>query len=518
MVSFLPASIDRRWALKRQKTIAFNLPAPVGGLNFRDALTGMKPNDAVGMENVFPEATYLAVRGGHALTSTGMTSPVRSLMTWNGLTGVDKIFAGAGTTIWDISTATASSTGVTGLANVDFQWTNIKTPGGIYLIYVNGANSMGAFDGTTWTNPVVTGATSSTFANVCAFKERLWFTVVDSLDVYYLGVQSIAGAATVYPLGSVFHRGGYVIGMGTFSNDAGEGPDDYMCFVSSNGEVAVYAGTDPASVNTFALMGRFDVGMPIGRRCTIRWNGDLGILTQDGIVSMKAALQFSRESIQKASITGKIQTLFSQLSGLYRTNFGWMMMTYPKARYLIVNIPQITNDTQTQLVMNTITGSWCQFTDLDGGCWGVANDKLYFGGNAGDVFQADVGFDDLGADIDWMVQTSWQMLGGAFNKFFTLVRPTMLVGVGVEYGISINVDFVHEHPAISLSAIAPTTSSMIWAWTWPGVWGGQNILDNRWQTAGALGTWSSVHMHGLVHGGACQVNSFELCGEKGGPL
>ncbi len=516
MSSFIPASINRQWALKRQKTIAFNLPAPTGGLNARDALTGMKPSDAVGMENVFPEATYLAVRGGHALSSTGMTDPVRSLLTWNGLTGVDKLFAGAGTKIWDVNTGSASSV-VTGLANVDFQWTNIKTPGGLFLVYVNGANPTGNYDGTTWTVPVITGATSSTFSNVCAFKERLWFSVKDSLDVYYLGLQSIAGAATVFPLGSVFHRGGFVIGLGSFSNDAGEGPDDYMCFVSSNGEVAVYAGTDPTSTNTWALVGRFDVGEPIGPRCTIRWNGDLGILTQGGIVSMKAALQFSRESIQKASITGKIQTLFSQLSGSYKTNFGWMMMTYPKARYLVVNVPQIANNTQIQLVMNTITGSWCQFADLDAGCWGVANDKLYFGGNAGDVFQADVGFEDLGADIDWMVQTSWQMLGGAFTKSFTLVRPTMLVGTGVQYGINVNTDFVHVHPPISLTSIAPA-GGMTWAWKWPGTWGGQDVLDNRWQTTGALGTWSCIHMHGVSNGGACQINAFELCGEKGGPL
>ncbi len=104
----------------------------------------------------------------------------------------------------------------------------------------------------------------------------------------------------MFPLGAIFHRGGYVIGIGSFSNDAGEGPDDYLCFITNNGEVAVYQGTDPDSASTFALVGRFSVGMPIGRRCTVRVNGDLGIITQDGIVSMQAALRFSRESIQKA--------------------------------------------------------------------------------------------------------------------------------------------------------------------------------------------------------------------------
>lgn len=513
---FAPASLDPVYAHKRQFSFPGNLPAPVGGLNARDGLTDMDEHDAVVLSNVFPEATYCAVRGGHVLASTGMTDPVRTLLTWNGLTGVDKLFAGAGTKIWDVNSALASAV-VSGLTNVDFQWTNIKTPGGMYLIAVNGADSMRAYDGTTWTTPAITVATSSTFCNVVQFKERLWFTVRDSLDTYYLPVQSIAGAAVLFPLGSVFHKGGYIIAMGSFSNDAGEGPDDYLCFITNNGEVAVYQGTDPSSSTTWALAGRFDVGMPIGRRCAVRLNGDLTIITQDGVVSGQAALRFDRASIQKAAITGKIQTLFSQFSQTYRTNFGWMPCIYSKARYLIVNVPQIANNTQIQIVMNTITGAWCQFMGLNAGCWAVANDNLYFGGNAGAVYQAATGFTDRGADIPWALATSWQMIGGANTKSFTMVRPTMLVDTGVTFGIALNTDFTLAAPTYSIPAlVAP--GGMIWTWTWPGTWGGSPVLDNRWQTASGFGTWSSIYMTGTVHGGSCQINAFELIAEKGGPL
>lgn len=99
----IPASIDPRWALKRQKAKPYSVPAPTGGLNARDALTDMKPSDAVRLTNVFPEANNCVARGGHTSWSTGMTDPVRSLLTWNGLTGVDKLFSAAGTTIWNSS-------------------------------------------------------------------------------------------------------------------------------------------------------------------------------------------------------------------------------------------------------------------------------------------------------------------------------------------------------------------------------------------------------------------------------
>jgi hypothetical protein len=280
--------------------------------------------------------------------------------------------------------------------------------------------------------------------------------------------------------------------------------------------VAVYQGTDPSSANTWTLVGRFDVGMPIGRRCTVRWNGDLGIITQDGVVSMQAALRFDRSAIQKAAITGKIQTLFSQYSQAYKSNFGWAPCVYPKARYLIINVPTVTNVAQVQLVMNTLTGSWCLFQGMNGGCWGVANDQLYFGGNAGVVYLADAGFLDNGGQINWQVQTAWQMPGGPNNKFFSMVRPVMLTGGGVGFRIGVHVDFDATTPngALATTPFIGGTWPMTWSWTW----GGQNVVDQRWQSVGAIGTWASIHLEGVSGGGACQINNFEVVAQKGGIL
>lgn len=515
---FAPAVADPRYRAKRQRSTPYNLPAPTGGLNARDAYTDMDEHDAVALVNVFPEANYCAVRKGYAAWASGMPGPIRSLLTWYGNLGVDLQFAGSGTSLWDVSASGAATESVAGLTNVDFQWTNLENAAGQHLIAVNGADDMRAFDGSAWSTPVVTGASSDTFTNVCQYKERLWFATANSLDLYYLELQAIAGPASLFPLGAVCRRGGYVMGIGTYSNDSGDGPDDYLAIVTSNGEVVVYEGTDPTSATTWSLVGRFDVGFPIGRRCCLRWNGDLAILTQDGVVSMRAAQQFSRESIQKASITGKIQTLFSQYAQSYKANFGWMLTTFPKTRYLIVNVPEIEGSQQTQLVMNTITGSWCRFENMNAGCWGVANDLLYFGGDDGVVYQADNGYLDAEGVIEWEMQTAWQMPGGPSNKFFSMVRPTMLVGAGVTFAIGVNVDFSNTQPTGFLPAIQPDGSPMVWPWTWPGLWGGSTILDTRWQSAGAIGTWASMHLLGTVNGGGCQVNAFDVIAEKGGPL
>ncbi len=335
---------------------------------------------------------------------------------------------------------------------------------------VNGADSMRSFDGTTWATPAITVATSSTFINVAQFKERLWFVQKDSLDLWYLGIQAIAGAATLFPMGSVFRRGGYIMAIGSFSRDAGEGPDDFFTIVTNNGEVAVYQGTDPDSATTWALVGMFDVGKPIGRRCMARLNGDLTIITQDGVISMQAALEFDRSAGQKAAITAKIQTLFSQYASRYRLNFGWQPCVYPKSRYLIVNIPMVPDLSQSQLVMNTVTGAWTQFSGMNAGCWGVANDQLYFGGDAGTTFQADNGYLDNSGSIPWAARTAWQMYSGASNKLFSAVRPVMLTGGSASFAIQVDVDFQTTTPTGYITS--PMVSGMTWPWTRPGTWGG----------------------------------------------
>ncbi len=514
---FAPAVADRRFARKRQNSTAYNLPAPTGGLNARDSFTDMKEMDAVTLTNIFPEANYVAVRGGSSSWATGMTNPVRSLMTWfSSGTGADKLFSAETTNIWDVTASGAATSAVTGLANADWQWTNLSNAAGNWLVICNGADAVRNYNGTAWSTPSITGVASSSLINVVQFKQRLWFSASNSLSAWYLGTQAISGAASEFPLGAVFRRGGYLQAMGSFSFAASQGPDDYMAFISSNGEIAVYQGTDPTSSTTWGLVGIFTCGRPIGRRCAIRYNGDLGIVTQDGLVSMRRLLKYSREGDQNAAFSAKIQTLFGQYANSYFANFGWQVQLFPKARYLIVNVPTIANSSQSQLVMNTVTGAWCQFSGLNAGCWGSANDNLYFGGNDGKVYQANVGYQDSGSSINWEVQTAWQMPGGAKNKMFKMVRPVMLTGAGVSYAIGVDVDFAVNTPT---GTVAPqVVTGNAWPWTWPGTWGGMNVLDSRFQSVGAIGTWASVHVLGAIRGGACQLNSFDLVAEAGGVL
>jgi hypothetical protein len=56
-------------------------------------------------------------------------------------------------------------------------------------------------------------------------------------------------------------------------------------------------------------------------------------------VSMQRLLRFDRSQAERAAVTAKINSLFSESIASYGANSGWEGMTYPERRYLIVNVP-----------------------------------------------------------------------------------------------------------------------------------------------------------------------------------
>ena len=117
---------------------------------------------------------------------------------------------------------------------------------------------------------------------------------------------------------------------------------DRAVFVTSEGEVLVYAGTNPSSAADWALVGLYKIGRPLGRRCLSKIAGDLLIITQNGVFPMSAAIQ-SETIDYKLAISFKIENAFNEASNAYGSNFGWKAQLFPTQSALLVNIP-ITED------------------------------------------------------------------------------------------------------------------------------------------------------------------------------
>ena len=493
---------------KVAKSVTF--PAPVGGWNSRDGLPSMPVDDAVLLENWFPSSTSVDVRKGFTPWVSSVEGYVESLFAYSG-GATNKLFAATSAgTIYDISTQDSyltdergrlmttedgrilviefdgSRVSVTDLSNGRFQYVNIATAGGNYLIVCNGADSVRSFNGTDWGTPSITGVTSSTLIHVNLHKNRLWFIQKDTLSAWYLPVQSIAGAAAELDLKSFASKGGYLMAMATWTIDAGYGVDDLAAFITSNGQVIVYRGTDPASSATWALVGIWDIGQPIGRRCFIKWGGDVLLILQDGVQTMSGALQSSR-TIQRISLTDKIQPSVGEAVTSSGSNFGWQLIFYPNGDQVILNVPIAERVNQEQYVMNATTKAWCRFTAIHAGCWENYNNLLYFGdfefiGKAWD------GTSDAGTEIETAaVQAFSELKRPGVQKRVTLFQTLFYTNGQPEVTGGINVDYDTTENTASLQ----TQGSLYGVWdegTWDSAkWAPDLDVRRSWNGAAGVG-------------------------------
>jgi len=489
----------------------------VGGLNARDSLASMKATDAVVMENWFPDPTSVSVRKGYIEWSTGYANPVQTLMRYAPTSGAYKMFAASGTGFYDATAQGAvGAPVVTGLTNAQWCYTNIITPGGSFLWCVNGVDNGKLYEGSTWADVSITGVASSAIAQVNVFGNRLFLVEKNRLRVWYLAVQSIAGAATQFDLSTIFTRGGYLVAMNTWSVDAGSGLDDQAVFVSSEGEVAIYKGIDPTS---WQKIGMYYIGRPIGRNCLIKMAGDCLLLCEGGIFPLSRALQSA--TIDRAvALTDKIQDAISQSVSLYTQNFGWQMCLYPDQNQLWLNVPMLNSIGQSvQYVMNTITGSWTKFTNMNGFCWETVGNGIYFGGMT-TVYKAWTGqFDILGQVQADVLQAFSNFKTQARQKYFTMVRPSIVADGAPSILYSLNLDFLQQ-PASGALAFQPVINAMIWgSMVWGSmIWGGGLQQISQWQTVGGIGRYAALRMTVQSNGSSVQWNETGFLYEIGGVL
>lgn len=530
----------------------YTVGAPVGGLNARDSVADMPETDALTMVNWFCEPDYVRVRRGYQSFATGVgASPTGcvSLFAWEGPTS-GKMFAASTTAIYDITSGGAAGTpDVSSLTNGEWQGAMMATSGGNFLVIANGADSVRHYNGATWTAPTISGVTSSTLRSPAVHKRRLWFVEVDSTKAWYLGTDSIAGTATSFDFGPLFSEGGKLLAIGSMTRDGGAGPDDYACFVSDNGEIAVYAGTDPASASTWALVGVYRVSAPIGQRCLERVGGDLMLITEGGVVLFSAMMALDRSASDRASVTSKVNRRFNSDALLYGARSGWSVVRKPRANMLLINIPgqtqvvseifvdddnealvtdsgaelgfDFSEDQFTQYAMNTLSGAWSFFTGWDAQCWVLFADELYFGNANGSVFLADAGYRDNGQAITCDIKTAFSSHGAkGRQKAYAMCKPYLEVSGVPGILMEMNVNYEDREP--SIVPTATSSGQSLWGVAEWGIddWSTAasfNVRDD-WQGVVGIGTVGALRLRVTTRGSEVKLLGFDVMHEKAGWL
>ena len=140
-----------------------SVPAPIGGWNGRDSLANMQPMDAVQMVNWYPTPTDVTMRKGYTKSSTGITGSVNTLMNYP-TTSAYKLFAVAGTKIWDATSSTATQV-YSSLTSDKLQYVNFTNTAANYLVTCNGADPVTIYDGSNWFT-VATTTTAQTISSI----------------------------------------------------------------------------------------------------------------------------------------------------------------------------------------------------------------------------------------------------------------------------------------------------------------------------------------------------------------
>lgn len=345
------------------------MPAPIGGWNAKDPLHAMPESDAVQLVNYFPDVGTVKRRGGtrwrndtgdanddvHQLfplqqyvfylwkdASAGFTA---KLNRWSFTGGTDVNVSGA--VVFDTTN--------------EYTWTVFKN----YVF----AFSLGAFDPfyvTTAGNAATLAYTGGPAALTDltggdSYKGRLY--LVDfTTNIYYSGIDSIAGPLSTYNLDMFMRKGGFIAAVASTTKQGGDSNEARLVAITNFGELFVFAGDYPGSV-TWELVGRYELSPPLGPRCFAYRGSDLFVLTFEGAVGLNEILSGIKTGDRFSTISDKISSAWATMANQSADTFYEtpIYTTYmPAFRMFIVHTRN-----WGEWVQNTVTGAWTVFAPGD---------------------------------------------------------------------------------------------------------------------------------------------------------
>lgn len=340
--------------------------------------------------------------------------------------------------------------------------------------------------------------TTADMSYVWVYKNRLWFAEKDTMNAYYLDeVDSFGGSASIFPLAGVFGKGGSLLFGAVWSIDGNNGADlsEQNIFVSSEGEVAVYQGINPAEAATWNKVGLYQIGRPLGNRAHFRGGGDIAIATSVGLVPLSKAVSLDITSLAVATVSYKIADAWSEALTL-RGMEGWQCQIWPELKQAIVSPPNIIGANQPVLfISNTETGAWTRYTGWQALCMCVFRGQLFFGSPNGQIFIANASGKDHGDTYTGVVMPLFEDMGspGAL-KIGQVGRAVVRANTIIQGDISMAVDFDITVPS------APDASVLNSGNLWDlGIWGQSawstgipTVINQEWQSLGGAGYACSV--------------------------
>ena len=441
------------------RLIDYVFPSPVGGLNTTISYDAMPLNEAIVMDNYIPYTNHVALRKGYRPYAT-FNAPVKTLALFKSLSNQERLLAFSGGEAFDISEPKdlknlsleeiEKQKGLRGKNFLSDEWQFAEFKNRLY--FANGVDKVQVYeeDDTNETYGILSEAEFSSanaevsldttkLENVFVAKQRLWFIEKGSMKVWYSeNAGEVKGKLLSFDMSAVSSFGGTLVAGASWTQDGGAGMDDLTVFITSQGEVLVYKGSNPNDANDWALKGVYKMAAPLGKKCFIKYLGDLVVISKEGYVPLSKALPLEGANSSQLAFSNKIQELVIERAKFYGAKKGWQALLYQRGGWALFNVPLSTGFEQH--ICNLSTGAWCRFTDIKSYCWEVFNTRLYFGSD-NHVYLFDEGTTDGNNPIHGKIQQAFSNLGTNRYKRVTLLNPCLKSSRPFALKIYTNTDF-----------------------------------------------------------------------------
>lgn len=352
------------------------------------------------------------------------------------------------------------------------------------------------FDGTP-------GLTTADLSYAWTHKKRLWFLQKDSLTAWYQDVDQISGVLTAFPLGGVLGKGGSLTIGATWSQDVGDGLNALCAFITTEGEAAVYQGTNPSAAADWGIVGVYQTGKPMGPKAHVQIGGDIALASDIAFVPLSEALRREYSQLGANSLSSPIEALWPE-EVASRGGTPWHCALWTAKQMVVVGLPTVDSQPPAMLVMNSRTGKWASFTNWGSTCVHVFNDRLFIGDTEGRVYEANVtGLDD-GVPYTATYLPSFDQMDVPGHKTVSMVRAVLRGPYAVREQMTTFTDYTVRMPA----APAATPVSAPGVWGDPGSiwgqfnWGSTSAKDVQQNWRNQFGTGEVVAVGTRITSGA----------------
>jgi hypothetical protein len=299
------------------------------------------------------------------------------------------------------------------------------------------------------------GLTTADLSFVWIYKEALFFIEKNNLRAWYLEPDMIGGELKPYPLNGFFDKGGSLLwgqSWSLASSDAG-GLSSQNVFTTTEGESAVFQGINPSDA-TWAQVGVYSVGKPLGKHGFIRAGGDIVIATDVGDIALSKAVQVDYSVLAPNAVSYPINVDWND--AISQRGRDWHCEIWPEGQMAIVIPPNTDSADPIWFVSNANTGAWAPFTNWRAHCVLSWNGRLFYGSDNGYVFEAMVGGTDNGDPYTGVYVPLFSDVGKpTANKTARMARIETKSRAPISEKVSCLFDFNNAVPSPPDSTLVP---------------------------------------------------------------